>query len=55
MKKILVTIGFLVIMVGSAFSQTKMFTPEPYAFMDELKEFFAKSDANYESGKLLLK
>ncbi len=55
MKKILLIIGFLAVMVGTAFSQTKMFTPDPYVFMDELKALFAKSDANYESGKLLLK
>ena len=55
MKKILLIIGICAAMVGSAFSQTKMFTPDPYEFMDELKAFFAKSEANYESGKLLLK
>lgn len=56
MRKLLLVIGLCAAMVGNVFSQqTKMFTPEPYAFMDELKVFFSKSEANYESGRQLLK
>ena len=44
-------------MAGNIFaqSQTTKFTPDPYKFLDELKVFFSKSEANYDSGKLLLK
>lgn len=55
MRKILLIIGFCMAAACSAFSQTKSFTPDPYKFIDELKVFFSKSEANYESGKLLLK
>ena len=55
MRRILLIIGLCAAMVGNVFSQTKMFTPDPYTFMDELKVFFSKSEANYESGRLLLK
>jgi len=56
MKKILIiSILWLSAIIAVAQTKTMAFTPEPYAFMDELKVFFSKSDANAESGKLLLK
>lgn len=55
MKKLILLIVVCLMAVANLQAQTKAFTPEPYAFMDELKAFFAKSDANYDSGKLLLK
>ncbi len=57
MKRLLLIIGLCATMVGNIFAQnqTTKFTPDPYVFMDELKVFFSKSEANYESGKLLLK
>lgn len=55
LRRILLIIGFCMAVVCNAFSQTKSFTPDPYKFLDEIKVFFSKSEANYESGKLLLK
>lgn len=57
MKRLLLIIGLCATMVGNVFAQnqTTKFSPDPYKFIDELKFFFSKSDANYESGKLLLK
>lgn len=54
MRRLLTIIGFSLAFLGNALAQTTSFTPEPYKFMDELKVFFSKSDANYESGKQLL-
>lgn len=55
MRRILPIIVFLVSLTFNIQAQsTTSFTPEPYKFMDELKVFFSKSEANYESGKLLL-
>lgn len=57
MKRLLLIIGLCAAMAGNIFaqSQTAKFSPDPYKFIDELKVFFSKSEANYDSGKLLLK
>jgi len=55
MKKLLILLALFFAVATKLLAQQKAFTPEPYAFMDELKAFFAKSTANAESGKLLLK
>ena len=57
MKRLLLIIGLCAAMAGNIFaqSQTTKFSPDPYKFIDELKVFFSKSEANYDSGKLLLK
>lgn len=55
MRRILPIIVFFVSLAFNVQAQsTTSFTPEPYKFMDEIKVFFSKSEANYESGRLLL-
>lgn len=55
MRKLLLIIAISLTSITNLLAQsTTTFTPNPEKFIVELRDFFARSDANYEKGKLLL-